>query len=86
MELKVLVNRLLMMLRSGSLSAINLQEAAESPSADPRPPVCGQLVRRLLLSLLLWTPEGHASIWEAVTHVSCSLFPTFTLAYTLYER
>uniref|UniRef100_A0A8C6H656 Fanconi anemia group C protein homolog n=1 Tax=Mus spicilegus TaxID=10103 RepID=A0A8C6H656_MUSSI len=67
-ELKVLINRLLMLLRSGSLSATDLQEAAESPSGDPRPPVCGQLVRRLLLSLLLWTPEGHAIVWEAVTH------------------
>ncbi|XP_006517150.1 Fanconi anemia group C protein homolog isoform X3 [Mus musculus] len=67
-ELKVLINRLLMLLRSGPLSATDLQEAAESPSGDPRPPVCGQLVRRLLLSLLLWTPEGHAIVWEAVTH------------------
>lgn len=69
-ELKVLINRLLMLLRSGPLSATDLQEAAESPSGDPRPPVCGQLVRRLLLSLLLWTPEGHAIVWEAVTHMA----------------
>lgn len=71
-ELKALLNRLLMLLKSDPLSAADLQKAAESPSADPRPPVCGQLVRRLLLSLLLWTPEGHAVAWEAVTHVSCS--------------
>ncbi|XP_076794989.1 Fanconi anemia group C protein isoform X2 [Arvicanthis niloticus] len=69
-KLKVLVNHFLMLLRSGPLSAINLQEAAESASADPRPPVCEQLVRRLLLSLLLWTPEGHAIVWEAVTHMA----------------
>lgn len=68
-ELKVLVNRLLMLLRSGPLSAMDLLEAAESPREDPRP-VCGQLVRRLLLSLLLWTPEGHAIVWEAVTHMA----------------
>lgn len=71
-ELKALLNRLLMLLRSGPLSAADLQKAAEIPSADPRPPVCRQLVRRLLLSLLLWTPEGHAVAWEAVTHVSRS--------------
>ncbi|KAL1785030.1 Fanconi anemia group C protein isoform X1 [Sigmodon hispidus] len=69
-ELKLLLNRLLMMLQSDSLSAMDLQKAAESPSADPRPPVCGQLVRRLLLSLLLWTPEGLAVAWEAVTHMA----------------
>ncbi|XP_076429656.1 Fanconi anemia group C protein isoform X4 [Peromyscus maniculatus bairdii] len=69
-ELKVLLNRLLMLLRSDPLSAIDLQKAAESPSTDPRPPVCGQLARRLLLSLLLWTPECHAIAWEAVTHMA----------------
>lgn len=68
-ELKVLVNRLLKLLRSGPLSAMDLLEAAESPREDPRP-VCGQLVRRLLLSLLFWTPEGHAIVWEAVTHMA----------------
>lgn len=79
--MKVLVNRLLMLLRSGPLSAMDLLEAAESPREDPRP-VCGQLVRRLLLSLLLWTPEGHAIAWEAVTHVSRSLFQS-VLKFTL---
>ncbi|XP_075825500.1 Fanconi anemia group C protein isoform X4 [Microtus pennsylvanicus] len=69
-ELKALLNRLLMLLRSGPLSAADLQKAAEIPSADPRPPVCRQLVRRLLLSLLLWTPEGHAVAWKAVTHMA----------------
>nr|XP_048303585.1 Fanconi anemia group C protein isoform X4 [Myodes glareolus] len=69
-ELKALLNRLLMLLRSDPLSAADLQKAAESPSADPRPPICRQLVRRLLLSLLLWTPEGHAVAWEAVTHMA----------------
>lgn len=69
-ELKVLVNRLLMLLRSGTLPAIDLQEAVESPSGGPRPPVCGQLVRRLLLSLLFWTPEGHAIVREAITHMA----------------
>ncbi|KAM7323077.1 hypothetical protein ACRRTK_018582 [Alexandromys fortis] len=69
-ELKALLNRLLMLLRSGPLSAADLQKAAEIPSADPRPPVCRQLVRRLLLSLLLWTPEGHAVAWEAVAHMA----------------
>lgn len=69
-ELKVLVKRLLLLLRSSPLSATNLLEAAESPSTDPRPPVCGQLVRRLLLSLLLWTPEAHAIVWEAVTRMA----------------
>ncbi|XP_051007101.1 Fanconi anemia group C protein [Acomys russatus] len=69
-ELKVLLNRLLMLLRSGPLSAVDLQEAAESLSADPRTPMCRQLVRRLLLSLLLWTPEGHVIAWEAVTRMA----------------
>ncbi|XP_041501059.1 Fanconi anemia group C protein homolog [Microtus oregoni] len=69
-ELKALLNCLLMLLRSGPLSAADLQKAAEIPSADPRPPVCRQLVRRLLLSLLLWTPEGHEVAWEAVTHMA----------------
>ncbi|XP_031214180.1 Fanconi anemia group C protein isoform X2 [Mastomys coucha] len=69
-ELKVLVNRLLTLLRSGPFSAVDLQEAAESPSGDPRPPVRGQLIRRLLFSLLLWTPEGRAIVWEAVTHMA----------------
>ncbi|XP_037061544.1 Fanconi anemia group C protein isoform X1 [Peromyscus leucopus] len=69
-ELKVLLNRLLMLLRSDPLSAIDLQKAAESTSTDPRPPVCEQLARRLLLSLLLWTPECHAIAWEAVTHMA----------------
>lgn len=82
MELKVLVKRLLLLLRSSPLSATNLLEAAESPSTDPRPPVCGQLVRRLLLSLLLWTPEAHEIVWEAVTRVSCSFFQT-VLKFTL---
>ncbi|XP_060236312.1 Fanconi anemia group C protein isoform X3 [Meriones unguiculatus] len=63
--LKELLNRLLMLLGSGPLSAVDLQEAAESPS----PPICAQLVRCLLLSLLLWTPEGHASAREAITRM-----------------
>ncbi|XP_038188337.1 Fanconi anemia group C protein [Arvicola amphibius] len=69
-ELKALLSRLLMLLRSDPLSAADLLKVAEIPSADPRPPVCRQLVRRLLLSLLLWTPEGHAVAWEAVTHMA----------------
>lgn len=79
MELKELLNRLLMLLGSGPLSAVKLQEAAEHPS----PPISAQLVRCLLLSLLLWTPEGHASAREAVTHVSCSLFQPVFHIYTL---
>ncbi|XP_040612066.1 Fanconi anemia group C protein isoform X2 [Mesocricetus auratus] len=69
-ELKALLGRLLTLLRGERLSAVDVQKAAHCPSADPRRPVCGQLVRRLLLSLLLWTPEGHSIAWEAITHMA----------------
>ncbi|XP_027265462.1 Fanconi anemia group C protein isoform X2 [Cricetulus griseus] len=63
-ELKALLSHLLMLLRGERLSAVDVQKAA------PRAPICGQLVRRLLLSLLLWTPEGHPIAREAVTHMA----------------
>ncbi|CAH6795760.1 Fancc [Phodopus roborovskii] len=69
-EMKALLSRLRMLRRSECLSAMDVQRAAESPGADSRPPVCGQLVRHVLLSLLLWTPEGHPIAWEAVTHMA----------------
>ncbi|XP_017650357.1 Fanconi anemia group C protein isoform X2 [Nannospalax galili] len=67
-ELRAVFNRLMILLRSDPLSAMDLQaEAGESPSTDPTAPVCGQLVRRLFLNFLLWAPEGHKIAEEAVT-------------------
>ncbi|XP_029413049.1 Fanconi anemia group C protein isoform X3 [Nannospalax galili] len=70
-ELRAVFNRLMILLRSDPLSAMDLQaEAGESPSTDPTAPVCGQLVRRLFLNFLLWAPEGHKIAEEAVTRMA----------------
>lgn len=59
--------RLRQLLGSARLSARDLQAAAgESSPADPRSPACAQLIRRLLLSFLLWAPEGHTIAREAI--------------------
>ncbi|XP_004643854.1 Fanconi anemia group C protein [Octodon degus] len=51
---------LLTLSRSASLSAAELQAATGEP-------VCGQLIRHLLLNFLLWAPGGHTVAREAIT-------------------
>lgn len=59
------------LLRSPALSARDLQAAAgEGGEGAPRSPACQQLIRRLLLSFLLWAPGGHAIAREVITLVS----------------
>ncbi|XP_041591239.1 Fanconi anemia group C protein isoform X3 [Vulpes lagopus] len=67
-ELKAALIHLKKLFRSPTLSAKDLQAvAAESPDRDPRPALCQQLSRRLLLNFLLWAPGGHAIAWEVIT-------------------
>lgn len=70
-ELKAALIHLKKLFRSPTLSAKDLQAvAAESPDRDPRPALCQQLSRRLLLNFLLWAPGGHAIAWEVITLVA----------------
>ncbi|XP_005384737.1 PREDICTED: Fanconi anemia group C protein [Chinchilla lanigera] len=74
-EVEAVLSRLqlLTLSRSGPLSAEKLQAAAgEGSSADPVPPVCGQLIRHLLLNFLLWAPQGHTVAQEAITLMACT--------------
>ncbi|XP_058157540.1 Fanconi anemia group C protein [Dasypus novemcinctus] len=67
-ELKAVLSRLRKLFQSPAFSGRELQAAAgESNEADPRPPACRQLVRRLLLNFLLWAPGGHTVAREAIT-------------------
>ncbi|XP_048074300.1 Fanconi anemia group C protein isoform X1 [Ursus arctos] len=66
-EVKAVLSRLKKLLRSPILSAKDLQAAAaESQDRDPRPPLCQQLIRRLLLNFLLWAPGGHVNAREVI--------------------
>ncbi|XP_006867731.1 PREDICTED: Fanconi anemia group C protein [Chrysochloris asiatica] len=70
-EVKVVVCRLMKLFRSLTLSSQDLQAAAgESLEATPRPLACQQLIRRLLLSFLLWAPGGHTVAWELITLIA----------------
>lgn len=63
------------LLRSPTLSARDVQAAAgERPGGASRPLACGQLIRHLLLSFLLWAPAGHAIAREVISHVSVPVF------------
>ncbi|XP_058997658.1 Fanconi anemia group C protein [Mustela lutreola] len=67
-EVKAVLIRLKKLLGSPSLSAEDLQAAAaESRDRDPRPPLCQQLIRRLLLNFLLWIPRAHVIAREVLT-------------------
>ncbi|XP_032492335.1 Fanconi anemia group C protein isoform X1 [Phocoena sinus] len=67
-EVKAILRCLTKLLRSPALSARDLQAAAgEGGEGAPRSPACQQLIRRLLLSFLLWAPGGHAIAREVIT-------------------
>ncbi|XP_030615318.1 Fanconi anemia group C protein isoform X4 [Delphinapterus leucas] len=67
-EVKAVLRCLTKLLRSPALSARDLQAAAgEGGQGAPRPPACQQLIRRLVLSFLLWAPGGHAIAREVIT-------------------
>ncbi|KAM9207297.1 Fanconi anemia group C protein isoform 2-T2 [Dugong dugon] len=70
-EVKVVLGRLVKLFRTPTLSGQDLQAAAsESREADPRPLVCQQLIRLLLLSFLLWAPGGHSIAREVITFMA----------------
>lgn len=61
------------LLGSPSLSAGDLQAAAgERPGGASRPLACGQPIRHLLLTFLLWAPAGHAIAREVISHMAQS--------------
>ncbi|XP_037653427.1 Fanconi anemia group C protein isoform X1 [Choloepus didactylus] len=67
-EVKALLCRLRKLFRSPAFSGRDLQVAAhEGSEAYPMPPVCPQLVRRILLLFLLWAPGGQRVAREAIT-------------------
>lgn len=79
--------RLKKLLGSPSLSAEDLQAAAaESRDRDPRPPLCQQLIRRLLLNFLLWTPRAHVIAREVLTLVSLPFCSTLSLTHIPRKR
>lgn len=70
-EVKAVLGHLRKLLRSPTLSARDVQAAAgERPGGASRPLACGQLIRHLLLSFLLWAPAGHAIAREVISHVA----------------
>ncbi|XP_032248861.1 Fanconi anemia group C protein isoform X2 [Phoca vitulina] len=67
-EVKAVLGHLKKLFRSPTLSAKDLQAAAaESRDRDPRPPLCQQLIRHLVLNFLLWAPGGHVIAREVIT-------------------
>lgn len=63
--------RFLTLSRSSPISAEELRAAAgEDSHEDPMQPVCGRLIRHLLLNFLLWVPAGHAAAHDTITLVS----------------
>ncbi|XP_054444064.1 Fanconi anemia group C protein [Pteronotus mesoamericanus] len=67
-EVKAVLSHFMKLLRSPTLSAGDLQAAAEeSRGRDPRPPACRRLIRHLLLNVLLWAPGGHAVAREVIS-------------------
>ena len=70
------------LLKSPTLAAEDLQAAAaESQDRDPRPPLCQQLIRHLLLNFLLWTPRAHVIAREVITLVSLPFSSMLSLTH-----
>ncbi|XP_063492289.1 Fanconi anemia group C protein isoform X2 [Symphalangus syndactylus] len=66
-QVKAVLGHLLVMSRSSSLSAQDLQTVAgQDTDTDPRAPA-QQLIRHLLLHFLLWAPGGHTIAWDVIT-------------------
>ncbi|XP_034502565.1 Fanconi anemia group C protein isoform X3 [Ailuropoda melanoleuca] len=79
-EVKAVLSRLKKLLRNPILSAKDLQAAAaESRDRDPGPPLCQQLIRRLLLNFLLWAPGGHVNARE----VTALMAPSDEIAHEM---
>lgn len=86
-EVKAVLSRLKKLLRSPILSAKDLQAAAaESQDRDPRPPLCQQLIRRLLLNFLLWAPGGHVNAREVIALVSLPFSSMLSLTHIPGKR
>lgn len=81
-EVKAVLSRLKKLLRNPILSAKDLQAAAaESRDRDPGPPLCQQLIRRLLLNFLLWAPGGHVNAREVTALVSLPFSSMLSLTF-----
>lgn len=73
-EVKAVLGHLRKLLRSPTLSARDLQEAAgERRGRDLRPPAHQWLIRHLLLNFLLWAPGCHLIAREVISSVSVPL-------------
>ncbi|XP_063085126.1 Fanconi anemia group C protein isoform X2 [Cavia porcellus] len=74
-EMEAVLSRLrfLTLSRSSPISAEELRAAAgEDSHEDPMQPVCGRLIRHLLLNFLLWVPAGHAAAHDTITLMACT--------------
>ncbi|XP_032248864.1 Fanconi anemia group C protein isoform X4 [Phoca vitulina] len=86
-EVKAVLGHLKKLFRSPTLSAKDLQAAAaESRDRDPRPPLCQQLIRHLVLNFLLWAPGGHVIAREVITLVSLPFSSMLSLTHIPGKR